>query len=327
MTVRVGVIGTGTMGADHVRRLAHELSGVQVVAVSDLDTTRAAAVAGEVHGVRVHASALDVVADELVDAVLVASSGTTHEEYVLACLAARKPVFCEKPLATTEAACERVVDAEVSLGRRLVQVGFMRRYDPAHVNLAEAVRGGTLGTPLMVHCAHRNASVPGFFTGEMMVSDSAVHEIDVTRWLLDDEVEAVRVLRPRRNSRAPEGLPDPLLLLLETSSGVLVDVEVSASVGYGYDIRCEVVGESGAASLGTEGGPVPRDWRERFAAAYDVELQAWIDAVTAGTCTGPSAWDGYVATTVAVAALRALDSGERERVALRGRPSLYDSTG
>jgi myo-inositol 2-dehydrogenase/D-chiro-inositol 1-dehydrogenase len=114
----------------------------------------------------------------------------------------------------------------------------------------------------------------------------------------------------RRSSRAPERLRDPLVLLLESEGGVLVDVELSVSVGYGYDVRCEVVGESGTASLGDEGAVrlvaagkrstrVPSDWRDRFADAYEAELRAWLEATAVGGCTGPSAWDGYAAAVVA----------------------------
>jgi myo-inositol 2-dehydrogenase/D-chiro-inositol 1-dehydrogenase len=139
VTVRIGVVGTGMIGRDHVRRLSRVLAGARVVAVTDVDAAAAAAVAAEygsgeggASAIRVHASGQDVVADPEVDAVLVTSWGPTHEEYVLASIAAGKPVFCEKPLATTQEACLRILDAEVAAGRRLVQVGYMRRYDAAY---------------------------------------------------------------------------------------------------------------------------------------------------------------------------------------------------
>ena len=335
MTLRVGVIGVGLIGADHARRLSGGLGGATVVAVTDVDLDRARAVAAAMPSARVHASGAALVDDEEVDAVLVASSGPTHAAYVLACVAAGKPVFCEKPLATTREACERILDAELAAGRRLVQVGFMRRYDPAYRALKACVADGAVGAPLLVHCAHRNASVPASYGADMMIEDSAVHEIDATRWLLEEEIVAVRVLEPRRSSRAPERLRDPLVLLLESAGGVLVDVELSVSVGYGYDVRCEVVGESGTASLGDEGAVrlvtagkrstrVPRDWRDRFADAYEAELRAWLAATAAGGCTGPSAWDGYAAAVVAQTCLAAPRTGEPTTVVLRDRPSLYD---
>jgi myo-inositol 2-dehydrogenase/D-chiro-inositol 1-dehydrogenase len=336
MTVRVGVIGVGMIGQDHIRRLTRVLAGVEVVAVTDVDAARAADVATRLPGAAVHATGKDLIDDDAVNAVLVTSWGPTHEEYVLAAIAAGKPVFCEKPLATTREACRRILDAESALGRRLVMVGFMRRYDAAYRALKAAVADGVLGAPLLVHCAHRNPTVPEIYTSDMAINDTSVHEIDIIRWLLDDEIVAARVLKPRRNSRAAAHLTDPLVLLLELAGGALVDVEVSVNIGYGYDIRCEVVGEAGTAALadnpgvivrtnGRFGGGVPVDWRERFIRAYDVELQDWVDAVAAGSATGPTAWDGYAATVVADGCLQALRTGERVPISLGPRPARYAS--
>ena len=184
------------------------------------------------------------------DAVLVASWGPTHEEHVLAAIAAGKPVFCEKPLATTEEACLRILDAEMASGRRLVQVGFMRRYDAGYQALKAALGDGGIGTPLLMHCAHRNPSVPPYgFTTEGMITDSAMHEIDLVRWLFDEDIVAAGILKPRRSSEAGADLHDPLIVLLEMASGILVDVEVFVNARYGYDIRGEIVGERGTVSL------------------------------------------------------------------------------
>jgi myo-inositol 2-dehydrogenase/D-chiro-inositol 1-dehydrogenase len=253
---------------------------------------------------------------------------------VLACLAAGKQVFCEKPLATTREACDRIIDAEVALGRRLVSVGFMRRYDAQYQAMKAVVTGGEIGAPLMMHAAHRNPSVPDHFTSDMIIVDSTVHDIDVARFMFDEEVSAVTVLKPRRSSKAREGFNDPLFVLLEMESGVLVDVEASVNAGFAYDIRGEVVCEDGTVELsesagavvkraGAYGGRVPEDWRERFVRAFDTEFQAWIDAVAAGGTTGPSAWDGYAATVVCDTGLAALHSGAREPVSLREKPDLY----
>jgi myo-inositol 2-dehydrogenase/D-chiro-inositol 1-dehydrogenase len=334
MTVRVGVVGVGMIGQDHIRRLTRVLSGVDVVAVSDVDIGRARAVAGGLREAAVHATGEQLVADDRVDAVVVCSWGETHEQYVLAAIAAGKPVFCEKPLATTQEACRRILAAETAAGRRLVQVGYMRRYDPAYRALREVVQDGSLGLPLLMHCTHRNPSVPAHYRGDSMINDTAVHEIDMVRWMFGEEIAAVSVLRPRP-SRHSGGLPDPLVLLLETGSGILVDVEVSANIRYGYDIRGEVVGESGTATLaepstvqvrrgGTVIDRVPADWRERFVRAYDVELQEWVDAIGGDGQLGPSAWDGYAATAVSDAGLEALRTGARVPVALADRPALYE---
>ena len=148
----------------------------------------------------------------------------------------------------------------------------------------------------------------------------------------------MQVLSPRRSSLAAEQLQDPLLVLLEMSNGVLVNVEAAVNIAYGYDIRGEILGETGTIELaesgtiivkreGQYGGRVPGDWRERFLRAYDIEFQEWLDAVAAGHSTGPSSWDGYAATVVCDAAVEANRTGQRVSVEMRERPDLYREGG
>ena len=314
---RIGIIGLGVMGAGHLRTLAG-VPGAEVVAVSDVDLARARAVAGE--GVDVHPDPRALIRSDAVEAVLVVSSDATHADFVLACMEAGKPVLCEKPLAPTAAASLAVAEAEASLGRRLVQVGFMRRFDPGYVEVKRALDEGKVGAPLMLHCAHRNASVPPTYTTDMLVTSSGTHEIDIVRWLTGEEIVSARVLTPRMTSRARDGVRDPQVLILETESGVLVDVEVFANAGYGYDIRCELVGETGTVAL--EPAVTP-GFLERFADAYLAELTDWVGAVSDGGPRGPSAWDGYAASAVADACLASLASGRRVAVDLAARPALY----
>jgi myo-inositol 2-dehydrogenase/D-chiro-inositol 1-dehydrogenase len=286
-------------------------------------------------GTAVHATAADLIADDGVDAVLVASWGPAHEEQVLGAITAGKPVFCEKPLALSSDACVRIMEAEMEAGRRLVQVGFMRRYDAGYRAMKATLDDGALGLPLLMHCAHRNPSVPDYgFTTELIVSDSAVHEMDIVRWLFGEEIVAVTVLKPRRSREAGADLQDPLILVFEMASGALVDDEVFLNARYGYDVRGEIVCETGTVALADvsevtvrtgnrHSGRIPVDWRDRFILAYDAELQQWLNAVAAGTSAGPSTWDGYAAAAVTDASLEALRTGQRTAVSMAERPEFY----
>lgn len=316
--LRVGVVGLGVMGAGHLRTLAADVPRAQVAAVCDVDVARAQTVAGE--GPHLHVDPIALIRSEEVDAVLIASSDATHADLVLACIDARKPVLCEKPLATTASASLAVTQAEAALGRRLVQVGFMRRFDPHYEAVKRDLDDGRVGRPLLVHCAHRNAAVPPTYTSDMLITSSGTHEFDVVRWLTGEEIVAATVLTPRATSRAVDGMRDPQLLILQTEGGVLADVEVFVNAGYGYDIRCELVGEAGTLTL--EPAVTP-GFLERFADAYRHELTDWVDAVADGGPRGPSAWDGYAASAVADACLESLASGHPVDVRLAERPALY----
>ena len=335
MTVRVGIIGTGVMGTDHARLLSGVISGAALCAVYDVDRARALAVADAHPTARVLADPIELIHDDGIDAVLIASSDATHEAFVLACLAAGKPVLCEKPLAPTVAACRRILDAEAALGGRLVNVGFMRRYDQGYAELRSTLHGGHVGTPLLLHCVHRNPSAPAGLPSATVITNSAIHEIDISRWLLGEELVAATVHTPRP-SAAAGSTQDPQLLVLESQTGVLIDIEIFVNARYGYEVRCELVGENGTVSL--DGGPdtvlrrggmigrsLPGDWRPRFAEAYRRELQDWVDGLSGGSAPrGATAWDGHAATAVAEACVSALETGVRQSVELRSRPKLYD---
>ena len=323
MAVRVGVVGAGIMGADHVNTLHRYVSGATVSMIADVDADRAHAAAAGVPGVRVTDDAFALIDDPSVDAVVIASHDATHADLTLGAIRAGKPVMCEKPLAPTVEECLRVARAEAaSAGDRtpLVSVGFMRRFDPAYQELKSALRAGKCGTPLLLHCVSRGVrSAPGA-TSESSVIGSAIHEFDVVPWLLDAPITEVGWQAPRS---APEvtGLQDPQLILLRTADGVLTTVEVFLNARYGYDIRCEVVGDRGTLALVNPVRVVadtelrrstgyPEDWRPRFADAYRLELQAWIDAVVAGDRSPlPGVRDGLTTVAVAEAVIASMNRG------------------
>ncbi|WP_406222491.1 Gfo/Idh/MocA family protein [Streptomyces canus] len=333
-TLGVAVIGTGKMGADHVRRIHEVVSGARVSAVVDVDAERAKKIAARVDGCTAYTDPASAMAAADVDAVLIASPGPAHEAALLQAFEHDLPVLCEKPLTPDAASALRVVEAEQRLGRRRAQVGFMRRYDAEYMKLKSLLETGQLGRPLMLHNRHRNAASPPFFTSSMLISDSVAHETDVTRWLLGHEITAVTVLRPTPSANAPDDLKDPQFVVFETDGGALSDVEIFVNCGFGYQVQAEAVCERGTARIGDGhamvtnmagrwGGTIAQDFVERFADAYDREVQAWVDATRRGEVTGPSVWDGYAAAAVCEAGVRSLNEGGRMTVELVERPALY----
>jgi myo-inositol 2-dehydrogenase/D-chiro-inositol 1-dehydrogenase len=330
MTVRVALIGAGIMGADHGRILADEVPGARVQVVVDAAVERARAVAEACGAADAGTDALGAIGRVDVDAVLVASPDDTHAALTLAAIAAGKPVLCEKPLAPAGADCLRIVEAEVAAGRRLVQVGFMRRFDPGYVEMKRTRAAGGVGAALMLHNLHRNVAAGPGFESWMAIVGSAPHEFDAGRFLLGTDYAAVTVFRP-----GGAGVGAPLFVVLETAGGPLVTIEVNVNAAYGYDVRGELVGAAGTVALNpaaatrlnaglTVSEGYAEDWRPRFAEAYRRQDLAWVRAVETGVpAAAADAWDGYCATLVAEAGVRALKEGRRVEIGRVEAPGLY----
>lgn len=331
--LRVGVIGTGAIGRTHIERINNKLSGAKVVACADKNSEFGLSVAAQM-GLKSFASGEELIASDDVDAIVVTTADPFHEEYVMAAIKAQKFVFCEKPLAPQAEACKRIVEAEVAGGKQLVQVGFMRRYDQGYRQLKAAIESHKYGEPLMIHCAHRNPSVPEDYTTPMPVENSMIHEIDVLRWLLGEDYKTAEVKYPRKTCKAHEKLQDPQIMILTTESGVYIDVEAFVCTGHSYDIKCEVCCEDAILNLpkpatievlkeAHRGNDIDSDWSTRFVDAYNVEFQEWINACKADCVKGPSAWDGYVGQTTAAAASRARDTQRIVEITYDEKPDFY----
>lgn len=335
-SVGVGVYGLGKMGRAHAERIGKALHGARVTAVADPDPqfARVAADQLDLPDVAVEPDAAALFGRDDVAGVLIAAWDGEHEAALLEGLRQGKHIFCEKPLTPTPEASLRVVRAEAATGRRLVQVGFMRRFDAGYLQLKQLLSSDGVGAPLLAYCMHRNVSQPPNFEADQIVTQVMVHEFDIARWLFDDEIGRVRVDRSRPTSRAPKGLADPLTAVLWTRSGVRVNVEAVCFGRYAYDIRCEVLGENGSVALPDPSFPVLRDahgvnrgigmdWLNRFEDAYNTEIQAWVDSISSGVSVGPSSWDGYAAQAACGAALASLESGDEVTVDLADKPGIY----
>ena len=330
MSIRIAVIGAGIMGEDHARIIAQDLPGTTLQVICDANPERAKDVAQRYGAAHVATDPLATLARNDVDAVIIASPDATHAALCLAAIEIGKPVLCEKPLSPSSEECLAVIDREISLGRQFIQLGFMRRFDPSYREMKHALQSGAIGSAVMMHNFHRNVEAPANFSGQMAISNSAPHEFDVARHVLDTEYSAISVFQPAG------GIGAPVFMVLETRDGHLVNIEVNNNAHYGYDVRGELVGKQGSVQLA---GPVhahynsglqavqryAADWRPRFAEAYRLQDKAFVDFVRTGQFPihAATAWDGYCATLVAEAGVQALTEGRRITLRTLDTPSLY----
>ncbi|WP_421695642.1 Gfo/Idh/MocA family oxidoreductase [Aestuariivirga sp.] len=321
MTISVGVVGLGVMGAEHARILQNEVRGAHLGGVYDLDIGRAAA-----PGVRVYADAVDLIRSPEIEAVVIASPDSTHAGLVLECLRAGKHVLCEKPIAGDQAEARSVIEAELKLGRRLIQVGYMRRFDPTYEEMRATRIAGTIGSPVILHNVHRNARAPEWFTGSMSVTNSFVHEIDISRWLLGSEMIATTAVSSKGG--------DPLLITMWTDREEIVSTEIFMNAAYGYHVHAELVGRFGTVAMtapalttentqGRHGHSWAQNWVPRFAVAYRRQMQAWINSLYSSVPCGASAWDGYIASSIAAKIAEALPSKSTINLDFGATPELY----
>jgi myo-inositol 2-dehydrogenase/D-chiro-inositol 1-dehydrogenase len=331
--VQVGIIGTGTIGSWHARNLAHQAPDAEVVALMDIDRERVEDVAAACGEAQVYADAAALIADEDVEALLIATPDATHAELTIACINAGKPVLCEKPLATSLADAERVLHTEVAAGRRLVQVGFMREYDPAHRELKALLDRGDIGQALAFRGVHVNLADGYDRTVEAVIVNSAIHDIHSARWMMGEEIASVHV---QWVAAHPERLGTCRLLVVQMTfqSHALGTIEWNGNSGYGYEVHVEVTGELGSARTAPRSSPTVRQsgaasqaidqhWSKRFNSAYLDEVQAWTRSVLAQEPTGPSAWDGYMSLVVADACIRSAKTGRPQEIPVDHRPVLY----
>ncbi len=333
MTQRIAVIGAGLMGADHAGIVARDLPGAVLQVVCDMDQTRARCIADVCGAADISSDPLEVIARADVDAVIIASPDFTHAPLSLACIKAGKPVLSEKPLSQKPSECLAVMAAEQTAGRRFVQVGFMRRFDQAYVEMKGALDQGRLGRALMMHNFHRNVETPAAdFTGAMAITNSAPHEFDVARHVLCCEFASISAYQPKRSDTRVA----PVVMVLETTNGQLVTIEINNNAAYGYDVRAELVGEAGSITMNNVAyirtdmklactTVYEADWRGRYHEAYVRQNRAFLNFAMTGEFTkiGSSAWDGYAAAVAAETGARALAAGKKLSVKMIAKPEFY----
>jgi len=307
MSMRVGVLGVGRMGAFHARTLA-DSPLVAGLVVADEDPERAARVAAEV-GAEPAASPAGVFAAG-VDAVVVAASTPAHARLIHQAADARLPVFCEKPIALDLDATDDVLE-HVARAGILLQIGFQRRFDPGYVAAREAVRRGDLGDLYLVRAASHDPAPPpeAYIAGSGGIwRDLMIHDFDVVPWVVGQEVVEVYADGAAHSEVFDRYADvDAAAAVLRFRNGLLGIVSGSRYDARGYDIRLEVFGARDSIAVGLDertplrsvepevpepAAPGYGGFLERFATGYRAELQAFLEAVRDGLpspCTGADA--------------------------------------
>lgn len=319
--IGIGVVGVGDMGKRHAENLRRYVPGASLAAVADANLERARAVAAELEIESYYETVEELVQDQGVNAIVVASPPRFHPDAIRAAAAARKHVLCEKPLALTleeaDVALESVATAGVTL-----QMGHMRRYDPAYVEAAKRIDAGEIGDPIIFKSIGRDTQPPPlsyFQSGAngTLLLDSSVHDFDLARWLMKDEVVEVHAYTATLS--VPElvkyGCFDFAIANFRFGRGGIGNVESFMNARYGYDIRTEIIGTKATLQVGrmwetgvevlTEQGcrhDALRHWLVRFADAYLLEMRDFVETLGSGRAPRISGHDGRQAIAIALAA-------------------------
>jgi len=318
------MIGLGSMGLHHLR-IFHSLAPwAQITAVADSHPPFAGRAAAVVPAAKVFHDPLDCLRDTDIDAAVVATADDTHHAIVAACIARGIYVLCEKPLTTSADDSLQLVKAERASGRRLVHVGFMRRYDTGYRHIWDTARSGGVGQPVLISQRHHNPLAFNTFDAPRLITSSAAHDIDLFRWFTGEEISVVNCAA----KTSDDGSTVTVLITLISESGILGVVEVGRGPGMRYDIGLDLVGSRGSVTLGSPSltthaavdsvaaQRLPDSWIERFDGAYRAQNIAFLTAVANHSTDGPSTYDGYVTNAVADAALAALSTGGAKVVPL-----------
>ncbi len=299
--LRIGIIGTGVMGAGHARFIKEHVPEAKVVALFDIDAKKIEALAAELGTVTVQTTDAETLMNHPeVDAVIIASPDPLHVAHLKLAIACKKPILCEKPIATTledaRAIAQEIREYESDSDKTMIHFGFMRRFDPAYREVRRLIETGSYGKPTFFRTITRNvastgATTPGLFT------NIAIHDFDIFRWLFKDEWVSVQSHYPRKSSLSPEGIADPLVITAFMKSGIMMVADIVAFNNYGYDVRAEVICEKGSIEIGINGdvitrsnrvmgthtgGKMEENWIPRFTQSYIEELRAWVGTITSG---------------------------------------------
>jgi len=330
----VGVIGVGEMGRRHAENLRRHVPEAQLIAISDVSAERVRQVAEELEIEFAYARAEEMLERKDIQAVIIATPDKFHAAVIKAAAAAGKDILCEKPLAITLEDAQAALEAVSRAGVRL-QVGFMRRYDPAYALARKRIESGEIGTPVVFKSVGRDKDEPPLAAYQsgvngMLFYTNTIHDFDMARWLMQDEVVEVHSYATSaiRAELAQYGDVVAGVINLKFAKGGIGNIDSHAQALYAYDVRTEIVGSKGSIFVGTvEGAPavflspaggsavLADHFLSRFREAYLMEARDFVNTMLHGKAPRVGGEDGLRALEIAVAAEKSHMSAQPCKVA------------
>ena len=330
--LNVGIVGAGRIGKVHAETLAFRLPQVRTLAIADVNCEAAQAVASRCGIPTVYASAAEIFANREIEAVLICTSTDTHADLIVEAAAAGKHIFCEKPIAHSLTQIDRALKAVEQAGVKL-QIGFNRRFDPNFARARHAVASGEIGNPRLMHIVSRDPAPPPIsyikVSGGMFL-DMTIHDFDMARFLMADEVEEVYVaggvmVDPEIGKA---GDLDTAVIVLRFRNGVIGTIDNCRQAAYGYDQRVEILGSKGSVatqncypnqaviSTGTEiRTDLPLNFfMERYTESFANEIRDFVEVVRLDRPAPVSGLDGRQAVAIGLAALKSYQERRSVRV-------------
>jgi predicted dehydrogenase len=325
----IGVLGVGEMGRRHAENIRRLVPGARLVAVADVAVTRAKEVAARLEIEHSFGSFEDMLAHQDIDCVVIATPDKFHAQAIRTAAAAQKHILSEKPLALSLADARAALDAVAQAGVHL-QVGFMRRYDPAYAAAMKRIEAGEIGEPVIFKSIGRDKDAPPISAYQsklngMLLYNNTIHDFDLARWLMQDEVTeahtyATVAIRP---DVAQYGDIVASVVNLKYGRGAIGNIESFVQSTYGYDIRTEIVGSAGSILVGSiqqtsaifltkNGGTqtLADHFLTRFTDAYVAEVRDFVGNLLNDRPLRVTGEDGLRALEIAVAAENSYREGK-----------------
>ena len=332
--IGVCVVGSGRAGMIHAKNFAGRVHGAELVAMVDPVEDVARAACKEL-GIETYYSGYEQALDNnKIDAFIVVSPTKFHMLTVKDLANAGKHVLCEKPMAMTEDECDIMIKASES-NKTVLQIGFMRRYEPSFVHAKETVDSGIIGDVVMVRSNTRGPSIPQSWMYDIKVSNGPLaevnsHDIDTLRWFTGSEFDSV--FAAGGNFRCPDAVKDHpdfydnVVMAATFKNGMQGMIDGAQGVGYAYDSRVEVLGTKGCVFIGrmaensvvtctadTKNGsyPLVGSWRQLFEEAYLNEDIDFIECIQTGKTPRATGLDGKMAVKVVNAGNRSIQEKQK----------------